>query len=94
MSAPEYCLPRVAAGSPRARDARPVRVGRDIEGRARLVETVFGNDALGEQVLGAVEIGLRLGELRFEAGDLRVERIHLQGELLVADVAMTWPCST
>ena len=28
---------------------------------------------------------LRLGELRIEPGDLRVERLHLQGELLVAD---------
>ena len=46
---------------------------------------VFGMVPRGEQVFGAGEIGLRLGELGFEPGDLRIERLHLQRELLVAD---------
>ena len=63
------------------------RIGRDIEGRARFIESCLRNGALREQIFGAREIGLRLGHLRFQAGDLCIQRLHLQHELVVADDA-------
>ena len=66
-------------------DAGAMSVGRDIEGGAHLIETRLWNGALGEQVFGAGEIALGLRELRLEPGDLRIERLELQHELLVAD---------
>ena len=66
--------------------ARLQRVGCDVERCARLVERRLRHGALArEQIFGAGEIGLRLRDLGFERGNLRVERLHLQRELLVAD---------
>jgi hypothetical protein len=58
---------------------------RDLDGGARLVERDAGAGALAIERLGAVEVGLRLGKLGFQAGDLGVERVDLQDELVVAD---------
>ena len=66
-------------------DAGAVRVGRNIESGARLVEAGLRDSALGEQVFGAGKIALRLRQLRLQPGDLRIERLQLQHELLVAD---------
>ena len=65
--------------------ARLQRIGRDVKGGVRLVEAGLRNGAARKQILGAGEIGLGLRNLRLEAGDLGVERLHLQGQLLVAD---------
>ena len=65
--------------------ARLQRVGCDVEGGARLIERRLRNGAAREQILGASEIVLRLGDLRLQPGNLRIERLHLQRELLVAD---------
>ena len=42
-------------------------------------------DALGEQLVGAVEVGLRLVDLRLLRLDACVERLHLQHQLGVGD---------
>jgi hypothetical protein len=66
-------------------DARSMGVGRHIECRADLVEARLRSDALAEQLFSSVDIDLGLPELRLQSGDLRVERFHLEHELLVAD---------
>ena len=51
----------------------------------RLVHRGSRSYALAEQGLRASQIGLRLGKLRLQTGDLCVERVDLQGKLVVAD---------
>ena len=70
----------IALGGPRAQ-----RAGGDLGGGARLVERHPRAGALAEQRVGAGEVGLRLCQLRLRAGDLGVQRHHLQRQLLVAD---------
>ena len=63
--------------------------------RSALVATLSAVRASSSRVRGMVpranrssarlQIGLRLRELRLEAGDLRIERFHLQRDLFVAD---------
>ena len=64
-----------------------MRIARNIEGRARFIDSCLWNGALREQIFGAREIRLCLGHLRIQAGDLCVQRLHLQHELVVADDA-------
>ncbi len=76
----ELLLDYRALGGPRAQP-----VFGDVERGAGLVELDAGQDAAVDQPLGSIEIDLRLVRLRLQRTDLRIERLHLQGELLVAD---------
>ena len=69
-----------ALGSARAQDG-----GGDLHRGARLVHRGARAATLTEQRLGPRQIGLRLRELRLQSGDLRVERVDLQQQLVVAD---------
>ena len=65
--------------------ARAQDRGGDIHRSARLLHRGAWAATLTQQRLGPREIGLRLRELRLQSGDLRVERVDLQQQLVVAD---------
>ncbi len=56
-----------------------------VERCTRLIELCTRRGAALNKSLDAVEIRLRLCKLGFQAGDLRIERLHLQHQFLVAD---------
>ena len=63
---------------------RQIALG-DVEIGLGLVELGLGADAALRQFGDAIVVGLGLVALRLLRGDARVERLHLQGELLVRD---------
>ncbi len=66
--------------------ARFQRIGRDVKGGLRCVEGGLRRRAVRKQFLARRSRSvLRLGKLGLEAGDLSVERLHLQRELFVGD---------
>ena len=67
------------------RGTRPHRIGRDVGRGARLVQPCLWRDSLLEQIFSPRQIDLRLSDLGFKSGDLRVERLHLQRKLVVTD---------
>ena len=73
-------------------NACPQRILGNIDGGARLVEPRLRRRATLEQALRTGKVGLGLSELRLEPGDLGVERLHLKGELFVADSGNDLPC--
>ena len=67
------------------RGLRPQAVIRHVERGARLVEPDPRQRAAFHQSLDSGKIGLRLARLRLQRVDLRIQRFHLQRQLVVAD---------
>ena len=65
--------------------ARLQRIGGDVKSGLRRIEGGLRGRAVRKQFLRPVEIGLGFGKLGLQAGDLRIERLHLQRELFVGD---------
>ena len=76
----ELLLDHRALGGP-----RPQPVFGDVERGPRLVELDARKRAALHQSLGSGKIDLRLVRLRLQGVDLRIQRLHLQRELFVAD---------
>ena len=66
------------------RIAASVALG-DVERGLGVVELHLRADAAPLQLLRAIEVGLRLVALRLLRLDALIERLHLQGQLLVGD---------
>ena len=57
----------------------------DVEIGPRLIELGLRADAALLQFRHSIEVGLRLVALRLLRSDSRIQRLHLQGELLIGD---------
>ena len=57
----------------------------DVEIGLGLIELGLGADAASQELRDAIEIGLGLVALRLLRGDARIQRLHLQRELLIRD---------